>query len=840
MAADDDKRVRVTTPPALEEFPTLERDPASAPSAGEPAVQALNARYDLLGELGRGGMGVVWRARDRETDEIVALKVLKPEIAAQSEHVERFKAELRLARRITHKNVCRVYELLRFGDTAVIAMEYVEGDSLRTVLRRFGTAPFRRGLEWARQIAAALAEAHAQGIVHRDLKPENVIIDASGHARVLDFGIARSLDVHITQAGSLIGTPTYMSPEQAQGQSADARSDIYALGLLLYEMFTGRPAFHADTPVAVVRKHIEERPQPPRTVEPFIPAFVERVILRCLEKDPVKRYASMTDLLEDLEGRDAPETQALAGVPERLSQARRSDALLVLAGTAGLAAFLALAPRLQPESDLRLRATPSMLVEQARQELTRRGWTPTSRPAVTLQRSVDTYMFLAEKSGAAVARERLNRDFPPFFVRVVFQSDQRSATIQYELDGTLRAVQLPVVGWVPPGPGLSREPALAAAQAELRRLYGIAGDDLEMEYDGPLTPVEGRRGYRFQWVQRDPSGIARRYQVDVYDRVTSVQRLIALPEDYRSPRGRTFAQLLLFAWIGVPLTLFLARRVFNQVRLREVSTLAVVGFLWSIGIGLAAAAGSDNILTFFVSVPVLTLGVAAVLTVLSSTSEYLAQRRWPELTAGYTALIRWRPDSRALGLALVRGGASGLLLLGINAGLLWLGMRSGWSWPRIPQRGEAQMLSAILSLSIPADVLIQTLFGTLFLGFVLVMLRRWTAVTPVLVVVAGALYAVSTFAAPTTQWFELAQVFVLWASLAYIAARFDLLTLVVAVFTLDLWSRFFVLTQVLAPVGAGAVWVVFAGWAIVLAWAAFVGFRPLWQRLGGRLAGSFD
>jgi hypothetical protein len=149
-------------------------------------------------------------------------------------------------------------------------------------------------------------------------------------------------------------------------------------------------------------------------------------------------------------------------------------------------------------------------------------------------------------------------------------------------------------------------------------------------------------------------------------------------------------------------------------------------------------------------------------------------------------------------------------------------------------------LSAILSLSIPADVLIQTLLGTLFLGFVLVLLRRWTSVTPVLVVVAGALYAISTFAAPTTQWFEFAQVFLLWAGLASIAARFDLLTLVVAAFTLDLWSRFFVLTQVLAPVGASAVWVVFAGWGLVLAWAAFAGFRPLWQRLGGRLAGSFD
>src|SRR5262245_28932145 len=172
MGDDKDLETPLWTPQGSTPTPQPTAPARSTPPTGVPV--ALASRYDVLAEVGRGGMGVVYRARDRETEETVALKVLKTEIAARPDHIERFKSELRLARKITHKNVCRTHELLRFEDTVAIAMEFVEGESLRAVLKRFGGVPLRRGIEWMRQMCSALGEAHAQGIVHRDLKPENL------------------------------------------------------------------------------------------------------------------------------------------------------------------------------------------------------------------------------------------------------------------------------------------------------------------------------------------------------------------------------------------------------------------------------------------------------------------------------------------------------------------------------------------------------------------------------------------------------------------------------------------------------------------------------------------
>jgi serine/threonine protein kinase len=266
------------------------------------SLAALNQRYDVLAEAGHGSMGNVYKARDRETGETVALKLLKPEIASDQAMMERFKNELLFARKITHKNVCRVHDFNRIGGLAYTSMEFVEGESLRSVMNRFGGLPVRKAIGVALQICSGLKEAHAQGIVHRDLKPENVMIDSNGNVKIMDFGIARSMEAGTRLTGSMVGTPAYMAPEQVGGKAIDYRTDIYSLGLMLYEMFTGTPAFTADTPVAVALKQLRETPPPPHEVEPTIPVAIERAILKCLEKEPSKRFQSVAELEKVLGG----------------------------------------------------------------------------------------------------------------------------------------------------------------------------------------------------------------------------------------------------------------------------------------------------------------------------------------------------------------------------------------------------------------------------------------------------------------------------------------------------------------------------------------------------------
>jgi serine/threonine protein kinase len=303
----------VPTATQLTEEPTTTQ--FSDPSLSSNALAALSQRYDVLAEAGHGAMGNVYKARDRETGETVALKLLKPEIASDQAMIDRFKNELLFARKITHKNVCRVHEFNRIGGIAFTSMEFVEGESLRAILSRFGGFPTRKGIELALQICAGLQEAHAQGIVHRDLKPENVMIDANGNVKIMDFGIARSMEALTKLTGAMIGTPAYMAPEQVAGKSVDFRTDIYSLGLMLYEMFTGSQPFQAETAVAVALKQMREMPVAPHEVEPNIPVGLERVILKCLEKEPAKRYQTVAELATALKSPTAQSSNPNAFAP---------------------------------------------------------------------------------------------------------------------------------------------------------------------------------------------------------------------------------------------------------------------------------------------------------------------------------------------------------------------------------------------------------------------------------------------------------------------------------------------------------------------------------------------
>jgi len=259
-------------------------------------------RYEIIEELGKGGMGKVYRVFDKKIDEEVALKLIKPEIATDAETIKRFSNELKLARKIAHRNVGKMYELMEEEGAHFITMEYVPGENLKSMIRMSGQLGIGTAVSVAKQVCEGLAEAHRLGVVHRDLKPSNIMIDKAGNARIMDFGIARSLQAKgITGAGVMIGTPEYMSPEQVEGREADQRSDIYALGVILYEMVTGRAPFEGDTPLSIAVKQKTEAPQDPRVLNAQVPSGLSHVILRCMEKDRAKRYQTAEEVVSELD-----------------------------------------------------------------------------------------------------------------------------------------------------------------------------------------------------------------------------------------------------------------------------------------------------------------------------------------------------------------------------------------------------------------------------------------------------------------------------------------------------------------------------------------------------------
>ncbi len=340
----------------------------------------LDGRYRIIGLLGKGGMGEVYRADDLRLGQPIALKVLPAELRRDPQRLAQFHNEVRTARQVSHPNICRVYDIGETQGLLYLSMEYVDGEDLANSLRRIGRFPEDRALEIARQLCAAVAAAHQRGVVHRDLKPANVMLDGAGRVRVMDFGLAAIGEV----ANVREGTPAYMAPEQLLGRAVTAKSDLFALGLILYELFTGRRAFTASTIAELTRQHeLKAVPAPSALITTLDPA-IDRAILRCLEPDPERRPSSAVTVAGSLPGGDplaaalaageTPSPEMVAAAGEGVGFSLRSAAIVLAVTVVGIGVSLLIGLRQSPLETMRPAFGPEVLAQKARDAIVRIGY----------------------------------------------------------------------------------------------------------------------------------------------------------------------------------------------------------------------------------------------------------------------------------------------------------------------------------------------------------------------------------------------------------------------------------------------------------------------------------
>jgi len=736
----------------------------------------LAGRYRIVGLIGRGGMGEVYRADDLTLGQRVALKFLPEEVGRDPGRLSRFFNEVRSARLVTHPNVCRVHDVGLMEGHHFISMEYVDGEDLATLLRRIGRLPRDKAVEIARQLCAGLAAAHEQGILHRDLKPANVMIDGRGRVRIADFGLAGLADGIVgDEIGA--GTPGYMAPEQTSGREVTVRSDIYALGLVLYETFTGRRAFPARSMAELARLQETSFPPSPATLVEGLDPAVERVILRCLEKDPAKRPRSALAVAAALPGGDPIAAALAAGetpAPELLAEAGKVGGLAphlawacLLAVAVGLAVTVALSARTKITSLVALDNPPDVLVKRARDLIALQGPTLPAR-GVSYGYIFDERYFqeIAETDRSPRRWDRLSDTHPP---PVSFWYRQSPRTI-LPLDRTLISARfndppattagmvsvlldpsgrLAMISRVPPrhdeGSGPWPDPDWTKLLAET----GLDPESLVPVAPRwtPRTNTDSRLAWEGHYPGRmDPkvrvevgSFRGRPYSLEAYMPWEKPPREVPLPQSFWTRAGGWVNALaLLGALAGSALV---ARRNYRLGRGDRKGSFRIAGAILALYLSVWALAGQHVADLGEFDLFIGSLGVATFLAMFAW-SAYMAlepyvRRIWPHWLVSWVRLLDGRLRDPLVGRDLLLGVLLALAMVLLSqiyaVGASWLGLPP----PRPDMLGSpGDELASLLSLRHAiAHVLWVAMFGiieSIALAFLMwflrsILRRQWLA-----------------------------------------------------------------------------------------------------------------
>ena len=830
----------------------------------------LAERYRIVAPLGKGGMGEVYRADDLTLGQPVALKFLPEVLARDEETLNRFRNEVRTARRVSHSNVCRVYDVGDVEGHTFLTMEYVDGEDLASLLRRIGRLPGDKALEIARQLCAGLAAAHREGILHRDLKPANVMLDGRGRAVMTDFGLA-SLAERIEGYDARSGTPAYMAPEQLAGQEVTAKSDIYSLGLVLYEIFTGKRAFDADALADLVKKRNEKPVSNPSTWVKDLDPAVERVIMHCLETDPARRPASALAVAAALPGGDPLAAALAAGEtpsPQMVAAAGETEGITPRAALAGLAAVIAslaviIYIGLQVDG-LRLMGSllpPEVLAVKAQDILRNLGYTerPVDHAAQFYYKDEFTdYVHEHDLprpdwpkvlSQQPLALQYAYRQSPMYLVPNGYQGDAitpgvaqfddppqiQSGMINVIVDAQGRltyfqAIPKEVEAHPPPAPPVDWKPLFAAAGLDLAQFRSaepqwmpLAGSDTRAAWTG-VYPGSGRP-LRIE-------AAALRGRPVYFSEIGPWTRPTRMGSS--STSGREHAREILGASLLILVILagaLIARRNFKRgkVDLHGAFRLAGAVFVLAIAIWMCRDHFVPTLATFGIFVITLSTGlfVSGGIWMLYLALEPYVRRHWPHAIISWSRLMTGRLRDPLVGRDVLWGVALGMFWdLVIAVGFIFL-KREG-ATPQLPS--TSLLLGGRQVLGIWLLNVVGCIVGTIQFFFILFLLRvllrnKWLAAAVFVAIFAGQ----NTLGNDHPQimvWVWL----VVFSIAAYAVSRYGLITLAVAIFTANVVLNLpitFDFSNWYAP----AAWAVLLSYVAIAAWGfhTSLGGQRLWK-----------